>query len=901
MRQPLAILGRVVVALFLSLGGSALAEFSPPARLVVVSDDTYPPYLFRTNAGKLQGIIVDKWDLWSRKAGIPVTVEGMAWTSAQELVAEGSADVIEAITYTEVRAGLYEFSSPYAEIDARAFFHRSIGGINNDVASMRGFTVGAKQGSACGNWLTERGVDTIFGYPSSEDLVKAGGAGEVRLFCMDSPTAHYFLFKQGLAEEFRETEPLYRTQFHWAVTKGRTELRDFIQRGFAGITADELQAINDRWLGNPLRFPIAARYLTYLAAVSAAVLGLSALLVAWNRTLSRRVSVKTRELRNALDSLRIQADKVRDLYDNAPCGYHSLDKDGVFVEMNDTELEWLGYSRDEVVGKLKFTDLLTDAGRRQFDENFEKFKEQGHTRDLEYELVRKGGTRMSVLLSASLVRAPDGSYLMSRATLYDVTEWNQAVHALKESEARFGQVFRLSPDGIVLTSVAEGRVSEANEAFCRIAGRPREQVIGRTTIELGFWRDAHERQAMVVIPAMIPGGVRQFEHTIRTPAGETRDVLARTTRIDLQGESVLLSMYEDITERRRAERLLEESEQRLARMVEASPEAITIASLEDGTFVSVNPAGERLSGYKREEMIGRSAIEMGFWPDPEERRRLVADVQRDEAVHAREIRLRRKDGKVRDVLASAAMIEVGSRKFLLFQGIDITERKNAEKALREHEELLRELSAHHDSVREEERARIAREIHDEMGQALTALKMDMSVLGLESAKKTPRVAEQIGELKGRVDDIIQLVRDVATTLRPAALDLGILPGIEWLVDEFQKRNGIRCHVKVEDGEIDLAEDRGIVLFRILQESLTNIARHANARKVEISLRRDATHIRLDVKDDGRGFDTEAARKKKTYGLLGIRERVIMLDGQLSISSVPGEGTQVSVSIPLGER
>jgi signal transduction histidine kinase len=230
--------------------------------------------------------------------------------------------------------------------------------------------------------------------------------------------------------------------------------------------------------------------------------------------------------------------------------------------------------------------------------------------------------------------------------------------------------------------------------------------------------------------------------------------------------------------------------------------------------------------------------------------------------------------------------------------MDITERKKAEKELQEHQELLRELSAHHETVREEERAHIAREIHDEMGQALTALKMDMAVIGLESAKSAPRTAKEIQGLKGRVDDIIQLVRDVAAALRPSALDLGILSGIEWLVDEFQKRSGIRCQVKVEDGEIHLKEDRSIVLFRILQESLTNISRHANARNVEIRLRSNATHVRLDVKDDGRGFDVDAARGKKTFGLLGIRERVIMLHGTLNISSVPGEGTQVSVSIPL---
>ncbi len=359
-------------------------------------------------------------------------------------------------------------------------------------------------------------------------------------------------------------------------------------------------------------------------------------------------------------------------------------------------------------------------------------------------------------------------------------------------------------------------------------------------------------------------------------------------------ESLLRSLRE-VGEKSAA---LGESEARLAKMIEASPEAITIASVEDGTFVLVNPAGQRLCGYTREELIGNSAVKLGFYPDREARQRLVADLQRNEVVYGREIRLRRKNGEVRDILMSAALIDFKDRKLILFQGIDITERKNAEKALREQQELLRELSAHHDSVREGERAHIAREIHDELGQALTALKMDLSLLTLKFGEATPQIREQVQELKGRVDAIIQVVRDVATALRPAALDLGILPGVEWLVEEFQKRSGIRCTVSVVDSDIAVGEDRSIVLFRIIQESLTNVSRHAEARNVQILLDHDAERIRLDVEDDGVGFDVDAARRKKTFGLLGIQERVIMLGGELKITSAPGHGTRVSVSMPL---
>jgi PAS domain S-box-containing protein len=747
----------------------AAAAFSPPARLVVATDDAYPPYLFRTSGGKLEGIVLDKWQLWSKATGIPVSVEGMEWAKAQESVRNGSADVIDALAYTEARAKVYEFSRPYADVDARVFFNRSISGIN-DVASMRGFLIGAKDGSACAVWLEEKGIQTVRRFPTSDAVVEAARSGEVPLFCMDLPAAQYYIFRLNLSDEFRQTEPLYVAQFHWAVAKGRTELRDFIQQGFERVSAEELRDIETRWTGSPLRSPLDARYFYYFAAAAAAVLAAAAILVVWNRSLTLRVSARTAELRAALESAQMH-------------------------------------------------------------------------------------------------------------------------------ERRFGQMFRLSPDATVVTSIDDGRVIEANEAYCQLTGRAREDVIGRTTQEIGFWRDSGERTARLG-PALKPGGVHQYERTIRTPAGAQKDVLVRAARLEMQGEPVLLAMIQDITEQRLAVRLLEESERRLAKIIEASPEAITIASIEDGVFIAVNPAGERLSGYTREEMVGHSALEMGFYPDPEERGRLVADLQRNESVYGREVRLRRKDGEIRDVLLSAALTDVAGRKLVLFQGIDITERKHAEKALREHQELLRELSAHHDSVREGERAHIAREIHDEMGQALTALKMELSVLGLESGKGAPRVAEQVRELKGRVDGLIQVVRDVATALRPAALDLGILSGIEWLVDEFQKRTGIRCQVKVEAGDIELGEDRSIVLFRILQESLTNISRHAKAGNVEISLRRDATHVQLDVRDDGMGFDPAATGKKKTFGLLGIRERAIMLQGNLNITSAPGEGTRVSVSIPI---
>jgi PAS domain S-box-containing protein len=428
-------------------------------------------------------------------------------------------------------------------------------------------------------------------------------------------------------------------------------------------------------------------------------------------------------------------------------------------------------------------------------------------------------------------------------------------------------------------------------------GYKREELIGRTPLELGFWPVPEDRERFIA-DLQRDGVVHGREFRLARKDGELRDILASAALIDLKGKKFSLFQSLDITERKQAERLLEESESRLAKIIEASPEAITIVSVEDGTFVAVNPAGEKICGYTHEELIGNSALKLGFYPDPEEREAILADLQRNEVVHGREIHLRRKNGEVRDILTSAALIEFRGRKLILFQAVDITERKDAEQALKEHQLMLRELSAHHDAVREGERARIAREVHDELGQALTALKMELSVLGIKFGEAVPEVKEPVQALKGRVDSIIQTVRHVATALRPAALDLGFLPGVEWVVGEFRRRTGIHCTVSLTGNNIDLPEDRSIVLFRILQESLTNISRHAKARKVEILLDHDAEYVRMDVQDDGVGFDVEAARGRKTFGLLGMRERAIMLRGEMRITSAPGQGTRVSVSMPI---
>ena len=230
---------------------------------------------------------------------------------------------------------------------------------------------------------------------------------------------------------------------------------------------------------------------------------------------------------------------------------------------------------------------------------------------------------------------------------------------------------------------------------------------------------------------------------------------------------------------------------------------------------------------------------------------------------------------------------------------DITERKRIEEAIRLNAEQLRELSLHLQDIREEERAAMAREVHDVLGQQLTGFKMDMSWLNRKMKNEDPDIRERISGTIKLIDDTIQTVRKIASDLRPSILDdLGLVAALEWQSEDFEKRSGIKINFTGNLQELVLAPQIAIALFRIYQELLTNVARHANASLVNSSLYTGNGQLHLIVNDNGKGFDMENTGNNKTLGLLGIKERTLLMGGRYEIKSKPGEGTAVLISVPL---
>lgn len=370
----------------------------------------------------------------------------------------------------------------------------------------------------------------------------------------------------------------------------------------------------------------------------------------------------------------------------------------------------------------------------------------------------------------------------------------------------------------------------------------------------------------------------------------------------------LLVFLNDVTERRRAHAALEESEARLQGIAANVPGLVfrlePNAPDDDSDFAYISfitGGSETALGYSP-GYLSESGLGIMGLVHPSERDSYLASQQA--AVESGSnwrwqgrILTRTSEPRWVDIKATARYLDDGR---LAWDGVvwDITENKQIELELGESRAQLRELSAHLESVREEEKARIAREVHDELGQMLTVLKLETSMCELAYGELDAGLRERLDNMKRLIAQLFQLVRDVATALRPPILDAGIGSAVEWQARRFEARTQIPCLVEVPENPPELADAKAIGLFRILQEALTNVMRHAQAHTVELQLSVEGEELCLRISDDGRGFESSALRQGVSFGLVGMRERVLMLGGTLQIDSQPGEGTTLWVRVPL---
>lgn len=354
----------------------------------------------------------------------------------------------------------------------------------------------------------------------------------------------------------------------------------------------------------------------------------------------------------------------------------------------------------------------------------------------------------------------------------------------------------------------------------------------------------------------------------------------------------------------RQPRRLSQSQARLAGIIRSSMEAIISV---DGAqrVVLFNPMAETLFAWPAGQAIGRHLND--FIPErfrvaheAHVRRFGVTGISDRQMGRQRALYAMRRDGSEFPIEASISQTIDGGTKLYTVMLRDITERVRADEALRRSREELQQLSDSILATREEEKRRIARELHDDLGQRLSALKMDMAMLGADIAegRNTEGLFGDIAAMNDVIDDTVASVRRIASDLRPALLDeLGMLTAIEWLATDFARRYGLP--VTVDGVDADVPEQTAIAMFRIVQEALSNVMRHAKATAVSVHLAQVDGQIELRIQDNGGGWDKQPSSSgpRKSLGLLGIRERARLLGGSVTIDSMPGEGFCLTVRIP----
>ena len=360
----------------------------------------------------------------------------------------------------------------------------------------------------------------------------------------------------------------------------------------------------------------------------------------------------------------------------------------------------------------------------------------------------------------------------------------------------------------------------------------------------------------------------------------------------------LILFTQVITARKRAEEALRASEERFAKIFHLSPFRMGILRIRDGIVLEVNESWTKGTGFPRAEVINESIFKFSSSMGPGMADRIRQLLKSPKPSINLEVRFTSKDG--REVIAntSAVMCDLDGEACYLWVANDITEQKHAE-------ESLRALTARLHSAREEEGTRIAREIHDELGGILTGLKWDLEKI--DNTLNSPGDGSQLFDIHNRISSMttliettINTVRRIASELRPGVLDdLGLVPAIEWQIEQFQVRSGLKCHWTNNASEIELSRERASAVFRILQEILTNVLRHAHAANLYVRLGRSKHYFELEVTDDGQGITESQERNSGSLGLLGMKERALLVGGEVRITGKEGGGTTVLVRVPFG--
>jgi PAS domain S-box-containing protein len=600
-----------------------------------------------------------------------------------------------------------------------------------------------------------------------------------------------------------------------------------------------------------------------------------------------------REIQEALSE---SEEKYRSLVDSTGDSIYLMDRDCRYLFMNKKHLSRFGLALDKVIGR-SYGEFHSKEETTEFAGKVKGVLETGESLSYEYRSERDGGYYIRTL---SPVKAADGEIIAVTVDSKDITERKQAEEALIKYEQDKALILDTMSEHVVYRDT-KMRVLWANRAAGESVGLAPEQLVGRYCYEI--W---HQRsKPCVVCPAKetLKTG-QQEEMEVTTPDGRIWWIRTYPIR-DANGDiTKIANVTQEITDRKRAEEAVKESEAQKKAILDASINRIRLVD-KDMKIIWANKTTTRELNIAPEDLIGYPCYRIFFdrnTPCDEcPSKKALETGQIEHAVVHQPYSKGIEGESYWDNHSVPIKNESGDIVNLIQITRNITKQVLAEKRLKSSQEELRNLADHLQAVREGERTTIAREIHDELGQALTALKMDISWIGKKLPKDQESLLEKARSISTLTDMTIKAVKRISTELRPGLLDdLGLLAAIEWQVEEFQDRTGLTCKFVIDPEDIAVDEKRSTVIFRILQEALTNVARHAQATRVTVSFKEKAHKWVLRIRDNGKGITEKQISDPQSFGLMGMRERVRMWGGEVKIKGVPDKGTTLTVSIPVDE-
>jgi PAS domain S-box-containing protein len=576
------------------------------------------------------------------------------------------------------------------------------------------------------------------------------------------------------------------------------------------------------------------------------------------------------------------------------------DRQNRYIIANKKTLESFGMSREQVIGRNDYEIMSeTEQARQNIDDDQAVFK-TGKTKEIIKEMTAANGEKRWF----QAIKVPqfdeNGEVIGIIGIARDITEHKKAESALRESEARHKSMIELAPDVIVVVNKL-GFIVSCNSVAQKVSGYSKDELVGRHFTKLGILKPRDIARYLSIFARVLKGTVPEpFEVDFIRKDG-SRGIVE--VRVNLLEDGSIQTIATDIKERKMAEQALRESEERLKILFESAPDAIYLIDSK-GRFVDGNRAAEDLIGFKKTEVIGKSLAEMG----------LLSAVQLSKAktnlkkgaagklTGPNEYTLKRKDGSHICVEVRTFPVKIGGKILTLGIARDITGHKRTEKKLLEHQAKLKSLASRLSLAEEHERYRLATDLHDQISQSLVISKIKLDQL--RKSSDSDEFNESLKDISNCLGQVIDDTRALTFDLSyPILYELGFEAAVaEWLNDLIQVKHGIKTEF-VDDGhKKPLDDDIRVLLFRNVRELLINVVKHAQSKKVKVSIRRIKDNIRISVEDDGIGFDPvevmSMSAKRAEFGLFSVRERLEQLGGLIEIDSEAGRGTKIMMTAPL---